>query len=698
MAAGAPTSVAVEVEFTAGVWTDIATSVRGDSLEIKVGREPGGDAAQPGTLTFELDNADGTYTPDNPLSSLYPNLVEGKRIRIIVTKGSPSYRFLGWITVLEPDLAQSPNQSVTHVEAVDLLGMMARITELPDSLTGYVQGRGIGTAFWPLTDVNGAAGAVDVLGGFPSLTLRDVTPATGSLDWASDTSFGGGDAAYLKMSSGKGLWSASSILSLAAADAFCVNLVSSPDSSAFDEVFSLTAGRWAASRTRISIQTGVTDGVTYYWLNYYSLGVLSGQSASIPVAAGAWHYVCLYDYGDGTARLVVDDELGGSSEVTVSHSGHETYTHLSVGGAVAQSVGALGINEGTAGVLYPAYLVIGGALGTQLPTAVARIANLSALSADLQQYPSSAPYAYGSVLKTGGRNALEVAQQLANGYAGILYHAYSSAATQVVRVLRRSDARSATVALTLDAEADLAGPPVLLREIGRRAAIGVASNPVTSVTVTDATAPASVGSARVEVETFLRDTLELTSVATDAIARTRDQKLRVAQVTFDLWTASNDLYAAWFATEPGDRVRTGNLPSTYLGVTYIDGYVAGWTERPMVEGYPVTLDLDSAPYDEAVFDTARWGWGDGICTASSLTSSATSVTLTWTGSQTLSTSAGDYPMDIDINGERCTISSAPAGGTSPRTVTIVRGVAPTVARAHAAGEPVEVWDVGRWAF
>ena len=170
-------------------------------------------------------------------------------------------------------------------------------------------------------------------------------------------------------------------------------------------------------------------------------------------------------------------------------------------------------------------------------------------------------------------------------------------------------------------------------------------------------------------------------------------------MSFDLATAQNDLYAAWFLATPGSRVRVTGIPSTYFGVTYIDGYLEGWTERPTVRGYQVTLDLSAADAPrEGVFDTARWAFGDGVCTASVLTSSATSVTLTWTGTQTLSTVAGDYPLDLDINGERVTISSAPAGGTSPRTVTIVRGVAPTVARAHVAGDAVEIWNASRFAF
>ena len=104
MATGLPTSVAVEIEYTSGVWTAVTTSVIGDSLTIRVGRTPA-SSSQPGPLSFDLSNTDGTYTPDNPLSTVYPNFVEGKRVRGVVVKGAAtSYRFVGWITLLQPTL------------------------------------------------------------------------------------------------------------------------------------------------------------------------------------------------------------------------------------------------------------------------------------------------------------------------------------------------------------------------------------------------------------------------------------------------------------------------------------------------------------------------------------------------------------------------------------------------------------------
>ena len=77
MAAGFPNSYVVEVELTAGVWTDITTSVVGDSIEITVGKDSLAGDIQPGALDLILDNFDGTWTPDNPLSTYDPNVVEG---------------------------------------------------------------------------------------------------------------------------------------------------------------------------------------------------------------------------------------------------------------------------------------------------------------------------------------------------------------------------------------------------------------------------------------------------------------------------------------------------------------------------------------------------------------------------------------------------------------------------------------------
>jgi hypothetical protein len=86
-------------------------------------------------------------------------------------------------------------------------------------------------------------------------------------------------------------------------------------------------------------------------------------------------------------------------------------------------------------------------------------------------------------------------------------------------------------------------------------------------------------------------------------------------------------------------------------------------------------------------------------TAVGTTSTGTIVVTTTASNPTWSTTAGDWPQDLDWNGERVTVTAAPAGSSSPQTLTITaRGVAPRVARVHSAGEPVDVWTGAGWTI
>ena len=154
-------------------------------------------------------------------------------------------------------------------------------------------------------------------------------------------------------------------------------------------------------------------------------------------------------------------------------------------------------------------------------------------------------------------------------------------------------------------------------------------------------------------------------------------------------------YADMSALVLGDRVRFSGLPSDLLGWTYQDGYLLGQRERYAVGACVFEMDLGPADApsigiaDDDSRDRARAG--SGVMTLNgSLTSSATSASIASTGA-TLTLAAGAYPLDLDIDGERVTISSPPASSASPQTVTITRGVAPSVARAHSSGAAVDVY-------
>jgi hypothetical protein len=270
-----------------------------------------------------------------------------------------------------------------------------------------------------------------------------------------------------------------------------------------------------------------------------------------------------------------------------------------------------------------------------------------------------------------------------------------------------AETRLSTVALTLDAELDLSEPDGgwsgTKEETPTR--IGV-SGPIGSTVVVDAAAETSLG---LSIEASTASTM----AGTIGVAQSIGQRVlsatasRINSFGFDMSLTSTDKVTAVLALVPGDRVRISNLNSAVDGVTYKDVYASGWIEEShpaqTVNGDAVTFIFDTDPADapaEAVWDDAeygRWGMADGTITGGTCVGTTATGTVIITTSDPITGTAGDYPLDLNWNGERITVSFA-AGTTSPQTRTVTaRGVAPTVARVHAAGESVDIWNAFTWS-
>ena len=117
-------SLLVEVEFSAGVWTDLTESINLASTEIVTsrGRASQSDDGQPGTFSCVFENLDGALTPDNPAGTYYPNVVPGKRLRYTV---AGVVRFLGRIVSWDPSYTgNADGDSIVAVTAKDTLGTL----------------------------------------------------------------------------------------------------------------------------------------------------------------------------------------------------------------------------------------------------------------------------------------------------------------------------------------------------------------------------------------------------------------------------------------------------------------------------------------------------------------------------------------------------------------------------------------------
>lgn len=685
---GKPSSVVYEAEWTAGVWTDVSSVVRDGTAEIHGGRDASG-VVQPGTLDLVVDNFDGSWTPDNPASSLWPNLVEGKRFRVRATKGAASsVRFVGRFGSIVPVPAGTPAETRTQIGAYDLLGELQRMDKLPTAtqLACEAACRTNGGAYYPMTD---AASATALAASFWSTSadhpdLRPVATGAGSaVNYAADDTFPGGGDACLSLTA------AALLASTTSSYAQVGGWVYLSPTTAQTVVFYL-------GTAKPSSYSAPTNGVSMVWAPSGAGLFMQGGFTTVyytTVTAG-WHYIGITGGGTSTLTVTID---GTSAPYTLAAA--STFTFLCIGGAGTLS--ARDVCTALPTVSIPGAVLD---LNRSLQTITADIAAMLASrglsmtlawsdTTDVSTQPALMP-------DIAGKTGLEVVQILANSQSGIFYTAYSTAAVQTLTLVAKRTSRPKGAAITVDIEADVDGVPMLARDVYGKRASATVSGPASTVTATDLTA--SADGASVSIVTALKTTTDLYAVATDALATSKAAKLRISQVPVDLVTATQDLYATFWSTPVGTRMRV-LVPSSFYGVTYLEGYIQGYVERPGEESYSVVFDLlpaDAPP--EAVFDSAPYGRfaANGTMTlTSSITSSATSASLTTSGSNpTLTVDPTQYPLDLVIDGEFVTVTAAPASAVSPQTITITRGIAPSVAVAHSAGAAVEVRNAATFAL
>ncbi|MGL4256033.1 MAG: hypothetical protein ACRCSL_06820, partial [Microbacterium sp.] len=722
-----------------GVWTDVAPSCPG-GYKVTVGKQDRPFEPTPGVLDFTLENPDGAFTPDNPLSTYYPNLVEGKRVRVRVVHDSTTYtRFLGRITSIDPQMPDE-GMATTAFQAQDLLGAYQQFPLRSGLELSILADDPV--AFYPLQEPRDSEEAANAV---PGSRIGPLVPFQFGIE--GDLVLGDGDGPGVdglvaatfdpaSTSSGVALVLADDVdLGLGAGDVtievwFTTDYVA-PSGSSIEQIPVALAFQKSPSSTadflHLIVGTERGTGTDRDWVSarhtWAGVGSAVVQAVSPRPNNGRLHQLVYKETRTSTGANVSYELFYDAVkilDVDEAKPASQAWRKIIVGGMF----GSLGVFRGSIShvAIYPTFLSDArivehhrcgkpSGAGDTLDAQIARIAEWTGSTCvflDKDAIPTASGKA-GHLPPTVGQTALDYLARVARGESGIAYHDYAAdrVVVPLASAVRLPPAPSPL--FYADAEGDLLGAPSHGRDATSRVARGVASTPVLTVAAQDDALVASIGTVEGHVEATVAARNELYALASLQVAAGRDQRLRVTGATFDLVGGIWDYYSfgtdaqynAWFDTTLGDRIRLAGLSTTLLGRSYDDGYLLGYVEEADATTFQATVFLEPADAPaEGIYDTSRYAWGDGVCTLSSgITSAATSLTLTWTGSVTLSTSAGDYPMDIDVNGERITLPSAPAGGTSPRTFTgVTRGVAPTVARAHSAGEPVEVWDADRFTW
>lgn len=302
---------------------------------------------------------------------------------------------------------------------------------------------------------------------------------------------------------------------------------------------------------------------------------------------------------------------------------------------------------------------------------------------------------------SSGRSGFAVAAELARTTQSLVVASRTGDGTLLF--YDADQLRQPTVALTIDLNLDAGDGDLPWRKGGTYSRCK-ASWPGGSVEWIDSSRPRN-------------DTTRDTCAADEAAARdvasmvvNSGRRMQLESLEVDLASADTDLWAAMMALEVGARIRcvigsASSAAARHYGRTYLDCYVTGWEEVYARDVARWTLTLVTA--DDPVVGV--WSTGarakyqadpgsmtvtGGTCVGT--TGTGTIIVTTAGSSPRLSTTA--TALVLDWNGEWIACN-APAGSSSPQTLTVTaRGQGPTIARVHTAGEGIDVALAAAWAM
>ena len=660
----------VEVEFTAGSWTDVTPYYK-TPVSIHSGRATEFDQVTAAWATVTLWNTDGRFMPENPSSPYFPNVVENKRIRISITKaGTTTVRFTGYITAWLPSFpGDTLNDAIVTVQAVDSLAVMGRSFNLTAATYNTLA----------LAAANSASTWVDILSTASSaFTVTTNTPSgvgtvTGTN--SSGMSFGVDSTiaidGYLKDSNTSGYVDFAQRTSTQVIEIWANGNSVSNDTGlyAFVEF-------WYSGGPQVYIGLRSGPSTQFFTFDNY----LNNTSLSNYTTDG-WVKFTLIQNGTG-ADIYVNDVY----ETTIAYLNFASITKIRLqqfNGTNNVSTGTV-MTAGLSSVTVPWSLVNGVASWT-IGTRLASVATaMAAFTPGYLTVGSDNTRACAAGV-WDGTDALSFLQLIAATNGSLIWARWDG---QILFI--HPDKLYPQAALcTVDSDGDLLTPPVLKRSADVRPTRVKVSSPAltTAQTAIDTVTEAAFnGASRHDISVSTLATTNANALDVGWSYMTCSAAMRITQLVVDLLGPATDWTTTFFdqstttgALYPTQRLRVA-VPSSAFGVSTKDMFVQGWTET--YDAGTATLTIDCSPATSATVT-------GGSCVGSTSTG-----TIVITSDRPWTTVAQAYPMDLDWAGERVTVT-APGGATSPQTFTVTaRGVTGgTSAASHSSGTTVDAWHV-----
>ena len=723
----------VEVEFVPGSGTFVDISDRVIDVQITRPRTVPGEGAAPTTASISLKNHPSTtagvgfgfcpFVPNSPTARFYPNLVSDRRVKVTAMSGASSWvRFLGFVDKWLPDMVGGASASATvQLTASCVLSRYSRKRVL--SYYGQTLLADQYVDYWPFDDptdsatVRGLSGSPVTYPGRDGLVVQpNRPPGSATLSAPDGGHLGDGQIQFTRGNDN----TPAPVVLLTTRPGQLVNgfsasyrLTNDPKGSTGDDAVS---GYDAAGNLLWRWDATLSAG-TIVW-NLYDV---SGTARSFWDTRGprdeAWHWWQVV-FGATTTTIRLREKGGGGVSLGSSVWPYDprNVAYLVIGGnMIPQRKGKQGNTllgdissfavSYDPGISYAYSEFTGPGISTDAARVTLFLAS-QGLALDTLVGGSVTPGAGTDDRQLMYTNATKNLLDRWNEHTLTTGGHLCTMPNGPRRYRLASEARPLTVALTLDAADDLDIPTGGWSGVQDEKPTRItATGPVGSITLIDTAAESALGMS-------LEGGSLTTSAGTLGLAQSSaayvmgGKKARLSSFGVDLTLTGTDKTAAAMALSPGDRVRITGLPAEYVGLTYDDVYASGWVETYVGRTRSAAMVFDTDPADdpaEGVLDNAEYGrtaWGDGVATVTG----GSCVGITGTGnviitsSSPASTAAGDYPVDLDWLGEAITVT-APGGSTSPQTFPVTaRGVGPTVARVHAAGEAVDAWHAATAAL
>lgn len=677
MAQPAPSPHAFAIACNAdGTYLDVTDTVVLDEGEITYEwgqTSPFGDI-RPGRFAFTLDNRDGRYTPDNPASTLGRTLVEGMGVswqmntRIV----SGSIRTLDLIFPAE-GLADAAK---VRVICDDIIADMAR---------AGADGRGLRCALidkaamfhWPL---NGPASTTSIAqtavaaGSAPPMLIGGSAAAirfgvSGSGQYSFDT------GAELNGNTETGaprcyLYTSGLVMSPQVAPQLSVTFRPTREVSNTPRVLSVDTTIGLVEYRMGRPSTGVPDRL---WVN----GVSSDMSASMQLNVTYRITIQLVDFTNVVGVTLAGGPVDGTASYATAVP-NTAFTAIRV------------CQDDCPGVVERIY--VGEAIEADFGDAafdiglrLANIADLAGVTWDLETGFSSRA--------AGSQNddspyltSLQNAMRVEGGRIWATDTGTLLSPAPVLKLRPLSTSRPATASYALSVTDDIHVAPKWLRDITGLVSSVRAESETTSLNVTDSTVAAAINDKSVTLTAPAYLASDLRNLAEDRIRRGAITTMRVTEVTVDAQGTTDDRWADLLGTEPGDRVTISAQPTAQIGPASWDGWVIGGNESHTQVTNRFTYYYEPA-YTAPVFDTDRFAAAGVLSLSGAINSSVTSISVATTGEK-LTTTVGDFPLNIMIDREIMTVS-APSAAT-PQVLTVARAQAGTLAAAHSVSATVEI--------